>query len=94
MPPVARKGFMSAPNKAFSIEVHSRLSFLDWLPGSSHDRILHFLGLDRYSRGQYFVPLSAGDLRALFPPASNVKVFRTGILKMNLVAIAEQRVPR
>lgn len=92
---VARKIFVSTPNKAFPIEVHTHLPFLHWLPASWHNRILHLLGLDRYSRGEYFVPLSAGDLRALFPPDSNVKILRPGFLKMNLVAIAEQvRVPR
>ena len=74
---VARRVFVTTPNRRFPIEVHTLLPFVHWLPKGPRDRILPF--------DDVLDPLSAKDLAALFP--YRVRVINTG---MKLIAIGPE----
>ena len=74
---VARRVFVTTPNRRFPIEVHTLLPFVHWLPKGPRDRILPF--------DDVLDPLSAKDLAALFP--YRVRVINTG---MTLIAIGPE----
>ncbi len=74
---VARRVFVTTPNRRFPLEVHTLLPFVHWLPKGPRDRILPF--------DDVLDPLSAKDLAALFP--YRVRVINTG---MTLIAIGPE----
>lgn len=74
---VARRVFVTTPNRRFPLEVHTLLPFVHWLPKGPRDRILPF--------DDVLDPLSATDLAALFP--YRVRVINTG---MTLIAIGPE----
>ena len=74
---VARRVFVTTPNRRFPLEVHTLLPFVHWLPKGLRDRILPF--------DDVLDPLSAKDLAALFP--YRVRVINTG---MTLIAIGPE----
>jgi hypothetical protein len=71
---VARRVFVTTPNRRFPLEVHTLLPFVHWLPKGPRDRLLPF--------DDVLDPLSAKELAALFP--YRVRVINTG---MTLIAI-------
>jgi hypothetical protein len=74
---VARRVFVTTPNRRFPIEVHTLLPFVHWLPKGPRERLLPF--------DDVLDPLSAKDLAALFP--YRVRVVNTG---MTLIAIGPE----
>jgi Methyltransferase domain len=74
---VARRVFVTTPNRRFPLEVHTLLPFVHWLPKGARDRLLPF--------DDVLDPLSAKDLAALFP--YRVRVINTG---MTLIAIGPE----
>ena len=74
---VARRVFVTTPNRRFPLEVHTLLPFVHWLPKSPRERLLPF--------DDVLDPLSAKDLAALFP--YRVRVINTG---MTLIAIGPE----
>jgi SAM-dependent methyltransferase len=76
---VGRRVFLTTPNRAFPLEVHTRLPFVHWLPDSVSHRVYDALG-----RGfaKEIRLLSAGSLEALFP--GRVRIVNLGL---TLVAI-------
>jgi SAM-dependent methyltransferase len=74
---VARRVFVTTPNRRFPLEVHTLLPFVHWLPKGPRERLLPFDDL--------LDPLSARDLEALFP--YRVHVVNTG---MTLIAIGPE----
>ena len=74
---VARRVFVTTPNRRFPIEVHTLLPFVHWLPKGPRERLLPF--------DDVLDPLSAKDLVALFP--YRVRVINTG---MTLIAIGPE----
>jgi hypothetical protein len=74
---VARRVFVTTPNRRFPIEVHTLLPFVHWLPKGPRERLLPF--------DDVLDPLSAKDLAALFP--YRVRVINTG---MTLIAIGPE----
>jgi SAM-dependent methyltransferase len=74
---VGRRVFVTTPNRRFPLEVHTLLPFVHWLPKGPRDRLLPF--------DDVLDPLSAKDLRALFP--YRVRVINTG---MTLIAIGPE----
>jgi SAM-dependent methyltransferase len=74
---VARRVFVTTPNRRFPLEVHTLLPFVHWLPKGPRDRLLPF--------DDVLDPLSAKDLAALFP--YRVRVVNTG---MTLIAIGPE----
>jgi hypothetical protein len=71
---VARRVFVTTPNRRFPIEVHTLLPFVHWLPAGARGRLLPF--------DDVLDPLTANELRALFP--YSVRVINTG---MTLIAV-------
>lgn len=65
---VAQHGFITTPNKFFSIEVHTRVPFFHWLPKPLFDKILHLLGKD-WASGDYMRLLSKRELKSCLKAA-------------------------
>jgi SAM-dependent methyltransferase len=74
---VARRVFVTTPNRRFPLEVHTLLPFVHWLPKGPRERLLPF--------DDVLDPLSARELEALFP--YRVHVVNTG---MTLIAIGPE----
>jgi hypothetical protein len=75
---VARRVFVTTPNRLFPVDPHSLLPFVHWLPdGDLRRRILRARGFD-----DVLDPLGPGELAALFPYP--VEVVSRG---MTLVAV-------
>jgi Methyltransferase domain len=71
---VARRVFVTTPNRWFPIEVHTLLPFVHWLPPGPRKRLLPF--------DDVLDPLTPKELAALFP--YSVRVINTG---MTLIAL-------
>jgi SAM-dependent methyltransferase len=74
---VARRVFVTTPNRFFPLEVHTLVPFAHWLPPGSRDRVLRARGFD-----DVLEPLSPRQLAALFPYP--VRILNRG---MTLIAI-------
>jgi SAM-dependent methyltransferase len=74
---VARRVFVTTPNRRFPLEVHTLLPFVHWLPQGPRERLLPF--------DDVLDPLSAKELAALFP--YRVRVINTG---MTLIAVGPE----
>jgi SAM-dependent methyltransferase len=74
---VARRVFVTTPNRRFPLEVHTLLPFVHWLPKGPRERLLPF--------DDVLDPLSAKELTALFP--YRVHVINTG---MTLIAVGPE----
>lgn len=60
---VARRVFVTTPNRWFPLDPHTRLPFVHWLPaGSRRDRLLRWRGFD-----DVLDPLGPSELASLFP---------------------------
>ena len=76
---VARRAFVTTPNRWFPVEVHTRLPLVHWLP----ERLAHpVYDLVRKPWAKENHLLGVGDLQQLFPP--DVRIVNLG---MTLVAI-------
>jgi len=65
---VARKVFLTTPNRHFPIEPHTRTPLLHWLPRPLFESYLKRIGKG-WATGDYMHLLSAGDLRRLMSAA-------------------------
>jgi SAM-dependent methyltransferase len=74
---VAKRVFVTTPNRYFPLEVHSLVPFAHWLPRTARDRILRARGFD-----DILEPLGPRELASLFP--YSVRVLNTG---MTLTAV-------
>jgi hypothetical protein len=59
---VARRAFITTPNRWFPLEVHTRTPFLHWLPKRVFDAYLRLRGKS-WAAGDYMTLLSEQDLR-------------------------------
>jgi len=78
---VGRRAFITTPNRAFPIEVHTRLPLVHWLPASAAGTAYHAVGR---SWAEEIHLLSRRTLRSLFP--GRVRVLDLGL---TLVAIVD-----
>jgi hypothetical protein len=78
---VARRVFVTTPNRRFPIELHTRLPFVHWLPGRLSHRVYRALGKEN---GTELELLSRRTLAALFP--GRVRIVSLGL---TLVAIVD-----
>jgi hypothetical protein len=76
---VGRRVFLTTPNRAFPLEVHTRLPFVHWLPDSASHRVYDAVGKGFAKEVRLLTP---GSLKALFP--GDVRVVNLGL---TLVAI-------
>jgi len=77
---VARNVFVTTPNRAFPLEVHTLVPFAHWLPPAPRARILRAAGFD-----DVLDPLGARELASLFP--YSVRVLNRG---MTLIAVGPE----
>jgi SAM-dependent methyltransferase len=78
---VARRAFITTPNRLFPIEVHTRLPFVHWLPEHPAARVFAALGADAAKDVHL---LSPRGFRSLFP--GHVRIENLGL---TLVAIVD-----
>ena len=78
---VARRAFVTTPNRWFPVEVHTRLPFVHWLPEALEHRAYE---LARKPWAKEVRLLGPGSLQDLFPP--DARVVNLG---MTLVAIRD-----
>ena len=78
---VARRAFVTTPNRWFPVEVHTRLPLVHWLPEQLAHRAYE-LARKPWAKENHL--LGPGALRDLFPPQA--RVFNLG---MTLVAVVE-----
>jgi hypothetical protein len=74
---VARRVFVTTPNRFFPLEVHTLLPFVHWLPAGARERLIPF--------DDVLDPLGPKELAALFP--YSVRVINTG---MTLIAVGPE----
>ena len=65
---VARRAYLTTPNRHFPIEVHTRTPLLHFLPKPVFDSYLNLIG-KKWATGSYMRLLSSGDLRQLLADA-------------------------
>jgi len=91
----ARRVFISTPDACIPIDPHTLLPFVHWLPPQLRHRILRLTGNGRWASEDALNPLTAAELRRLFPPDVRVRVHRQRLLGiatvLTAVAEAEQR---
>jgi SAM-dependent methyltransferase len=78
---VARRVFLTTPNRLFPLEVHTLLPFVHWLPRGPRERALRARGWK-----DTLELLAPDEVSALFP--GPVRILRTG---MTIVAVTEGR---
>lgn len=69
---VAKRVFLTTPNRGFPIEMHTFVPLLHWLPQPTHQRALRALGMDFWAETANLNLLDAETLRALFPQPETV----------------------
>jgi SAM-dependent methyltransferase len=85
---VADGFYIAVPNRWFPLELHTFLPLIHWLPKKLHRAILRRLGQDFWAREENLNLVGAGEMRSLFPPEVQVRIYRQRLLGMtsNIVA--------
>ena len=66
---VARRAFVTTPNRWFPVEVHTRLPLVHWLPDALAHRV-YDLARKPWAKENHL--LGPGELRDLFPPEARI----------------------
>ncbi len=87
---VARRVFLTTPDRMFPIEVHTFLPLLHWLPQPIHQRALRSLGMEFWAKTENLNLLDRHDLLTMFPREIEVRTWSHRILGIssNLIAVA------
>jgi SAM-dependent methyltransferase len=87
---VGKKVFLTTPDRAFPIEVHTFLPLIHWLPQKLHQRLLRMLKMEFWSKTENLNLLDEKTLLKLFGERANVTVYKnkTFGLSSNLLAVA------
>jgi len=90
---VGKKVFLTTPDRAFPIEVHTFLPLIHWLPQEMHQRLLRMLKMSFWSKTENLNLLDEKTLLKLFGDSSNVVVHKnkTFGLSSNLLAVAGEK---
>jgi hypothetical protein len=85
---VARRFFITTPNRWFPVEMHTAVPVLHYLPPTLYRRLLLAIGLDYWASEAHLNLLDRGSLRALFPAGQQVGIdgVRLGGVVSNLIA--------
>ena len=88
---VSKKFFITTPNKAFPIEVHTFLPFIHWLPQNLHQGILRFLGMKFWSKTENLNLLSEKSLLKFFAGLEHIHIKKNYLLGLpsNLIIYGE-----
>jgi hypothetical protein len=64
---VAKKVYLTTPNRFFPIEMHTMLPLIHWLPQSLHQRLLSLLKMEHWSKTENLNLLTKKTLYSLIP---------------------------
>jgi hypothetical protein len=88
---VAKRSFVVAPNRLFPVEHHTALPLVHWLPLPWFRALLVRSPFAYWAHEAHLNPVTAGELKRLFPAGQPVQIHYVGIgwagCKSNLVAI-------
>jgi SAM-dependent methyltransferase len=90
---VGRRTFLTTPDRAFPIEVHTFIPFIHWLPRPWHQRILRLLNMDFWSKTENLNLLDEKTLLGFFRGAARVSLYKhkTFGFSSNLMILADDR---
>jgi hypothetical protein len=93
---VARRFFITTPNRWFPVEMHTALPFVHYLPARVHRRVLSAIGLPYWASEDHLNLLDARALRELFVEEDGLTItpVRVAGLVSNLIAHGTARVTR
>ena len=93
---VAKRFFITTPNRWFPVEMHTALPLLHYLPAPVHRRLLSALGMEYWASEANLNLLDARSLRALFAKEHDVTIAaaRLGGVVSNLIAHGGARAGR
>ena len=82
---MAKRSFVTTPNRFFPIEVHTRTPFLHYLPDSIFHRYLRLIGKS-WAAGDYMELLSLGDIKCLASEAElgNLRIVKNRLMGFTL----------
>ena len=83
-----RRVFIATPNSWFPIDPHTLLPLIHWLPRTPRDLLLRATGNGRWAGEANLNPLTASQLRALFPPRVPVRIARQRVAGFTTVLVA------
>jgi len=88
---VSKRFFITTPNKAFPIEVHTFLPFIHWLPQNLHQAILRILGMKFWSQTENLNLLSERSLLQFFDGLQHIQLKKNYLLGLpsNLIIYGE-----
>ena len=76
--------FITTPNKYYSLDFHTKIPLIHWLPKKIHRKILKLLGLNFYSLEKNLNLLSKNDIQNIL---KILKIDNYKILKMNFLLL-------
>jgi SAM-dependent methyltransferase len=90
---VARRFYLTTPNRWFPLELHTFVPLAHWLPQRHHQRVLRALGKDFWASIENLNLTSARTLGELFPPGVEVRIDGHRVLgiRSNLIAVGFER---
>jgi SAM-dependent methyltransferase len=82
---VAKRAFITTPNRYFPVEVHTRVPFLHWFGKKTFDRYITLMGKE-WAAGEYMYLLSLYEMKSILSDAGirDFKVFRNRIAGLTL----------
>lgn len=84
-----RRVWISTPNARFPIDPHTLLPFVHWLPRGIRHPILRATGNGYWASESALRPITAAELRSMFPRDGSVRIVRQRLLGLttNLTAV-------
>ena len=83
---VARKVFLTTPNRGFPVEFHTYLPLVHWLPKGLHQKILKGVGMAFWAKTENLNLLSKRSLRAIIPEKYKGKAVITNNRLLGIVS--------
>ena len=71
---IAKRFFITTPDRRFPIEFHTILPLIHWLPQALHQQILRRLGMDFWSHTENLNLLTPAELSRMMPDCKMVKI--------------------
>lgn len=89
---VARRVFISTPNRWFPIDAHTMIPFAHWLPMAWRNAIYHGLKRDYFATEERLRLIGARELFSFVPPGYHARILRqrVGGLTSNLNVVIER----
>jgi SAM-dependent methyltransferase len=89
---VAKRFFLTTPNRGFPVEFHTFLPFIHWLPQPVHQAILRRLGLGFWAETKNLNLLTPATIRTLFPEHLDIHLRKHHLLGLpsNIMVYGER----